>query len=539
MKMTIPRTRKRISLGSAAILLVGSSLLAQVLGFLRTKLVNANFDAVGQHSTDSYFAAFNIPDFFFYTISAGALGVALMPVLADHLARGDRKGMSEIVSSLLNLLSVIMAAVAVVIFVFAEPLIHHIVAPNLGPKQLHDAVVIMRFLCLNPLLFTISGILAATQQSLGRFFFYATAPLFYNGSIIVASSLFSTANGHTGGPAHLGVAGLGIGALVGALLQTIVVCVGTYGTGFRWSPRIAWRRSDFRMVLRQLPPRSLDQGIDQLESIVETNFATRLGPGSVSYYSNAYTLQTAPVLLIGTAISTAVFPRLNNRLSHGRPDLFRSDFLRYLRLIVWIAMPVVVIAFFGRGYLARLIFSKNAPQIALVFGFLMGAIFFRTVYTLMSRWFYAQKDTRTPLYVSIFTITLNVVLAYLLAKPNSYGLQGLAIAQSVVAAVEVFVLMVVMLKRDRKLFNADFWSGIFRIISVTGFSLVAGYITVGFVPLGANDKGLLTLGTKFIIIAFVTLTTHFAISGLFGLEEAQPFWRWIRRVILRPVKVDY
>jgi peptidoglycan biosynthesis protein MviN/MurJ (putative lipid II flippase) len=84
MKMKIPRTSKRISLGSAAILLVGSSLLAQVLGFWRTKLVNANFAPAGIHSTDSYFAAFNIPDFFFFTISAGALGVAFIPVLTDH-----------------------------------------------------------------------------------------------------------------------------------------------------------------------------------------------------------------------------------------------------------------------------------------------------------------------------------------------------------------------------------------------------------------------------------------------------------------------
>ena len=72
MNLKIPRTSKRISLGSVAILLVGSSLLAQVLGFMRTKLVNANFLAVGPHSTDSYFAAFTIPDFFFFTISAGA-----------------------------------------------------------------------------------------------------------------------------------------------------------------------------------------------------------------------------------------------------------------------------------------------------------------------------------------------------------------------------------------------------------------------------------------------------------------------------------
>ncbi len=537
MHLTIPRTRKRISLGSAAILLVGSSLLAQLLGFYRTKLVNANFSPTGPHSTDSYFAAFTIPDFFFFTISAGALGVAFMPVLADYLAKNNRKGMWKLVGSLLNLLTLIMVAAAVVIFVCAEPIMRDIV--HVRPAQLHDSVVIMRFLSLNPLLFTISGILTATQQALGRFFFYATAPLLYNGCIVLAALIFSTANGHQGGPWHMGITGLGIGALVGAVLQLLVVAAGTYGTGFRWTPHISWRSAEFRQVLKNLPPRSIDQGMDQLESIVETRFASRFAVGSVSYYNNAFTLQLAPVLLIGTAISTAVFPRLNNRLSHGRADLFREDFLRYLRLIIWIALPVVVVSYFGRGYLAHLIFSKNSTDIAYLFGFLTVAIFFRTIYAIISRWFYAQKDTKTPLYVSIFTITLNIALADLLTQPGGYGLAGLAIAQSIVAAVEVAILCVVMILRDRALFERTFWSGVFRSVSVTGFSLVAGYVTVGFIPLGAADRGLVTVGTKFLILAGVVLTTHFAISGLFGLEEARPFWRWIRRVLYRPVKIEY
>jgi putative peptidoglycan lipid II flippase len=435
----------------------------------------------------------------------------------------------------MNLLAIVMSVVGVGLFIFAEPIMRHLVAPS----QLHDATTIMRFLSLNPLLFTISGLLTATQQALGRFFFYATAPLLYNGSIIAAAMLFSTANGADGGPGHMGVTGLGLGALVGAVLQLLVVLVGTYGTGYHWTPTIIWRNRDFRQVLRNLPPRSIDQGIDQLESVVEIRFARGLGEGSISYYSNAYTLQLAPVLLIGTAISTAVFPRLNNRLSQGRPDLFRQDFLRYLRLIIWIALPVVVVTFFGRGYLARLIFTRNSGDIANILGFLSIAILFRTIYALVSRWFYAQKDTRTPLYVSIFTITFNIVLAYVLTRPGGYGLAGLALAQSIVAAVEVMILGTIMLIRDPKLFDRQFWSGIIRTISVTGFSLVAGYITVGFIPLGADDRGFITLGAKFMILAGVTLATHFTLSGLFGLEEAQPFWRWLRRLTFRPVRVDY
>ncbi len=535
MQFKIPRTSKHISLGSVAILLVGSSLLAQVLGFLRTKLVNANFSELGPHSTDAYFAASTIPDFFFFTIAAGALGVAFMPVLADHLARGDRKAMWRLVSSLLNLLTAAMVLVAVIIFVFAEPIMRQLVPP----QQLHNAVLIMRFLSLNPLLFTISGILTATQQALGRFFFYATAPLLYNGSMIAATLVFSMADGRTGGPAGLGLVGVGVGALVGALLQLIVVLIGTYGTGFRWTPEIAWKNKDFRQVLRNLPPRSIDQGMDQLESIVETRFAGQLGTGAITYYSNAYTLQLAPVMLIGTAISTAVFPRLNNRLSEGRPDLFRKDFLRFLRLIIWIALPVVVVSFFGRGYLARLIFTRGSGEIAAIFGFLVVAILFRIIYALVSRWFYAQKDTRTPLYVSIFTISFNIVLAYYLSRPTSYGLTGLALAQSIVAATEVLILGAVMLIRDPKLFDREFWSGVYRTVSVTGFSLVAGYITVGFLPLGAGDRGILTLGSKLLVIAGATIITHFVVSGLFDLDEARPFWRWVRQLPFSPLKVDY
>ena len=530
--------RKRVPLASVATLLVATSLVGQILGFLRTKLVNGNFSPVGPNSTDAYFAAFNIPDFFFFTLAAGALGVAFMPVLSDHLQRGDRKGVNEITSSLLNMLALIMFGVGVVIFVFAPALIHHVVAPNLSPEQSHNAVIIMRLIAFNPLLFTISGILTSLQQSLGRFFFYALGPLFYNSCIIASAIIFSTANHHNGGPGEMGLTGLGVGALFGAAAQLLIIAIGMKNTRYQWQPRIMWRAKDFRQVLRQLPSRSVDQGVDQLNSIVETNFARRLGEGNISYYNNAYTLSTAPALLIGTAISTAAFPRLNQRLSQGRPDLFRSDFLQVLRTIIWISAPVAVVCYFARGYLARLIFTRNAPEIALIFGFLVGAIFFRTIYTLVSRWFYSQKDTWTPMFVSLFTISLNVLLAYILSKPGNYGVAGLALAQSIVAMAEVIVLMTIMVIRDRGLLNKQFWGGCARILSVTGFSVIAGFIMISVYPLGANDQGFLTLGTKLGFIAGVVFTVHIAISGLFGLDEARPIFKSLRKLIFKPIKVQ-
>ncbi len=535
MRKYLNRANTKLSISNAAMLLVASSLLGQLLGFLRVKLVNANFPAIGGGSTDAFFAAFKIPDFFFFTIAAGALGVAFMPVLADHLHKHDKKGVWQLSTSLLNFLALIMFVVGLIIFIFAEPLIHNIVAPKLDPEQLHNAVIIMRYIAFNPMLFAISGVLISVQQTFGRFFFYAIAPLIYNVCIIASIFIFRDS---------LGLIGLGVGALIGALLQLGIALLGLIGLDFKYSRLINFNMPDFRKVLRQLPPRSIDMGIMSINSIVDTNFARRLGTGNITFYENAYTLHTAPTLLIGTAISSAVFPQFNKSVAEGKDAEFRNEFLQVLRIIIWIATPVVVICFFGRGYLARMIFSRNAPEIAAIFGFLTGAIFFRTLYTIVSRYFYAQKDTWSPLIDSLFAIGLNIILVMNLSRPQDqggYGVTGIAFAESIVAGCQLLILSTIMLARDPKLLNMKFIGGVGRIVSITGFSVVAAFIMVTLFPLNINDTGFITLGFKLSIISVVTFAVHLGFSSLFGLEEAVPITRKIRsigRLLMRPVKIE-
>jgi putative peptidoglycan lipid II flippase len=529
MKKWLHKANKRVSLGGAASLLIGVALAGQLLGFFRNRLVSTNFTVIDPGSSDAFFAAFQIPDFFFYTIAAGALGVAFIPFLSDHLERGDKEGVWRLTTSLLNLLAIIMLGVAVVIFVFAEPLIHYIVAPKLTGEHFSDAVIIMRLIALNPLLFTLSGILTSVQQTFGRFFFFAIAPLFYNLCIILSVYIFKH---------NIGIVGLGVGALAGALLQLLVASLGLFGLGFKWRPIIAWRSRDFKHIIRQLPARSIDQGIDSINSIVETNRAVHLGAGAVSYYNYALTLHNVPIMLLGTSIATAAFPRLTARLAQHRPDLFRTDFLKILRAMIWMTMPVLVISFFCRAYLARLLFGQAAPPVAIIFGYLTVAIFFRIMYSIISRFFYAQKDTKTPLLVSIFAIGLNIVLAFKLANPNAYGIAGLAMAQSLVALAEVIILVIVMLLRDRRLLNLAFWGGAARILSVTGFSVLATFVMISLLPLHLSDTGIVTLGSKLGLISLVTFLVHVGISSLFGLEEAANVVGKVRQFVVRPVKLS-
>lgn len=528
MKKPFARSTKKISLPGAATLLVVTMLIAQILGFLRTMLVNGNFPIKGAESTDAYFAAFKIPDLFFYVLAAGVLGVVLIPILSEHLEKNDRKGIWALSNSLMNFLAIIMFFVGVGIVIFANQLMH-LVAPNLSPEQFSNATSIMRLVAFNPLFFTLAGVLTATQQVFGRFFFFAISPVVYNLSIIISIFLFKDS---------LGLVGLGVGALIGGFAQFLVALLGVKGLSFHWHPKINFKSVDFRRTLRQLPARSLDQGIDSINSIVETNRARALGEGYVSAYENAFILHTGPVLLIGSSITTAAFPRLASRLAQKRPDLFRKDFRDVLRVLMWLTLPTVVFVYFTRGYLARLVFKRGSPEIALILGFLAIAIFFRVIYSLFSRYFYAHKDTVTPLIVSIFAIFLNIILVFALARPEAYGAAGLALAQSIVSMTEVFVIGVVIYTRDPTIFNREFWNMTTRLISVTGFTIISTFVMISVLPLDLNDSGFFLLGSKLAAIATVSFSTHVLVSALFGFDEGIKVINKLKNFIYRPIKFE-
>ena len=523
MNRFLSRANKRISLGSAAALLAATSFLGIFLGILRTKLINANFNVF---ASDAYFAAFKIPDFIFFTLASGALGVAFLPILSDRLAK-NKESAWEVASYILNFLGLIALVASLLLMVFADPLMRYVVAPGFTPQQLELSVSIMRIVSVNVFIFSISTILSTVQQAVGRFFFIAIAPLFYNASIIASIFIFGDS---------LGVVGLSLGVAFGAVLQLLVVTLGMAGLNFSYSPLIDFKNKSFKEVLRVLPARAIDQGIDSINAIVETRFASRLVTGSVTWYENALVLHYAPISLIGNSISTAAFPRLTDRLAQGRTDLFRKEFIIVLRTMIWIALPVVVVSFFTRAYLARIIFARSSSEIAMIFGFLSIAIFFRIMYTIISRYFYAHKDTKTPLYVSLFVIALNIYLAYTLSKPTAYGVAGLAIAQSVVALTEVMILVAIMIHRDRKLFTREFLQSVTRMVAITGFTAIATYMAIQFFPLVQSDTGFVLL-IKLSIITTVTFTVHMVMSYIFDMPEAKAVVNKARRMALAAIKV--
>ena len=513
----------RLPIQLAAFLLAGSTLLSLLFGFFRMRLLNGTYLDTYPTGYDAYIAAFTVPDFMFFILVSGALSVSFIPVFNQRLASGNKKSAWELSTSMINFMALITLVTSILIIIFAEPLLRYVIAPGLSESGMALATSMMRVIAVNPFLFAIATVIASMQQAVGRFTFYALAPTIYNIGIIIGLLWF------TGGITIFGVQifeggimGVALGVVLGSILQLIVSSIGLLGLGFDYRFKIYWKNKGFRKVLSLLPARSLDQGMDYLVGIAETNLASRMAAGTVAVYNNVLTLHMAPINLIGVAISTAAFPKMTERLSTGRMDLFKNELQTVIRVIIWLALPVSVITFFARGYLINFIKNGGDALMAGLLGALVVAILFRSIYHIAARSFYAQQDTKTPLYISIFSIGLNIALAVWLSMALDMGLYGLAWAQSIAAFVEVVILFAIMSVRIKGLFDRVFVGAVVRMASAAGFMAIVSYASVQLLQLAVSDQSFQATFPKFMAIVIIDLGAYLWLSRLFKLPEADP-----------------
>lgn len=538
-RSTVTKINQRLNVKLAATIMASSTLLSSLLGFFRDRLLNSAYmpsknGALAGYPVglDAYTAAFMVPDFMFAVLVSGALSVTFIPVFNERWVKGNKQSAWQISSSMINFMALITMAASVLIIIFADPLMKYLIAPGLSESGHALAVSMMQVIAVNPFIFAVAAVIASIQQAVGRFMFCALAPMLYNVGIIIGTVWF------TGGVNLFGwqifdggIMGVALGVVLGSFLQLIVSAVGLAGLGFDYNFKIYWRNKGFRKVLSLLPARSVDQGMDYVVSLVEVNLASRLVDGMVRAYQQALTLHMMPINLIGVAISNAAFPQLTEHLGEGRNDLFQKDLRSLLRIIFWMALPMSVVIFFTRGYVVHFISNGGDQLIAGILGCLVVAILFRTIYHMAARAFYARQDTKTPLYISIFSISLNIILAIVLSMVLKMGAYGLAWAQSTVAVLEVVVLLAVMNRQMPKLFDMTFVRAIFKMILAGIVTGVVCYIGVLVLPFRYHDDSFFSAFPKFVIISMVSFGAYAVASKWLKLPEIDPILARLKKVL--------
>lgn len=543
-RQAVTKVNQRLTVKLAASLLAGSMLLSSLLGFWRDRLLNAAYMPNKEAGLagyvvglDAYTAAFMVPDFMFAILVSGALSVTFIPVFNERWTKGNKQSAWQISSSMINFMALTTLAASVLIIIFADPLVRYFIAPGMSESGHALAVSMMRVIAVNPFIFAIAAVIASIQQAVGRFTFYALAPMIYNIGIIIGTVWFTNGINIFGWQIFEGgIMGVALGVVLGSVMQLIVSAVGLVGLGFDYEFKLHWRNRGFRKVLSLLPARSVDQGMDYAVSLVEVNLASRLGDGVIRAYQQALTLHMMPINLIGVAVSNAAFPQLTEHLGNNRQDLFQKDLRQLLRVIIWMAMPVSVITFFTRGYVVHFIRNTGDPMMAGILGCLVVAILFRTIYHMAARAFYAQQDTKTPLNISFAAIGLNVVLAIVLSMVLKMGAYGLAWAQSTVAVIEVVILFVVLEKRIPHLFDASFVVAILRMIMASTVAGIVCYLMLQVLPFRESDSSFFSAFPKFMIIAGVSFLAYGLMSRMLKLPEVEPIIRQVNKFLF--VRLD-
>lgn len=536
-KSVVALANRKLSVQFAAIVLASSTLISALLGIFRDRLLNSYYLDTYPTGIDAYTAAFTIPDFLFFILTSGALAVSFIPVFNQRLIAGNKKSAWELSSSLLNLMALLTLAASVLIMLFADPLVRYVVGPGLDESGTILAINMMRVIAINPFLFSISTILSSIQQALGRFVFYALAPALYNIGILIGIVWF------TGGVNIFGwqlfdggIMGVALGVVLGAVLQLFVSLVGLIGLGFDYEFKINWKNQGFRSVLKLLPARSLDQGVDYINTIVTTNLSSRMGAGALRSYNQAYSLSQMPVSLVGVAISTAFFPKLTEELCEGKEAQYRKTFRTALSTIIWIAMPVAIIAFFARGYVVSFIKNGGDTLIASILATLIISIFANSVFHIATRGFYAHQDTRTPFIVSILSVGMTIVLAIIFTLLGC-GPEGLGWAQSIGAVVEVIVLLVLLQRRsNHQLLDHGFWRSFLKIAVATAVTGCVAYSMTKFFPLMASDDSFFNIFPKFCLITLVSLVVYLIAGWFLNIDQVQPVLEKLKRIVTKKSK---
>lgn len=429
----------RSGLVRAGVILSATFLISRALGYLRTVVLGATFGAGPE--LDAFFAAFRVPDLIFQLVAAGAMGSALIPVLAGLMASGERAHAWRVVATLANLLLAVMTVLAVAAFIGA-PLLVRALAPGFDEAALAMTTELTRIMLAAPVLLSLGSIATAALNAEGRFTAAAIAPIVYNIAIIAAAALL--------GPT-IGVTALAWGVVAGALGHVLIQLPALLGLGFR--PRIGIDLADWaaRRVLGLLAPRALGLGASQFTFIVMTALASSLGEGAISSFTIAFALLQIPVGVIGVPLGVVIFPSISREHALGATAAYVGMVTRAVRLIIFAMIPIAALGIVLRAPVVELLFGygkfdvasieRTAATLAL---FLLGLPAHAAI-AVLARAFYARQDTRTPVAAAVLAVVVNTIFGVLLVGP--LDLPGLALAIATAAWIEAAMLLVALGRR--------------------------------------------------------------------------------------------
>ncbi len=457
---------------SAASLIMAMIGVSMVLGLIRQRVLASYFEP---NTLSLFFAAFRLPDAIFQVLVFGTFSSAFIPVFTKTLKEGEKKSW-QLAGKVVSIgLAIFMLLVAVV-GLFA-PQIYSFIAPGFGMEGNRQIAFLARILFVAQGFFVVSYVLTGVLESLRRFLVPALAPIFYNLGIILGTIVLTP---------YLGLTAPAIGVVIGAFAHFIIQYPLSRKLGFRftWDFKVD---DDVRKIGKLALPRVIDLGFDQIGKSTELFLSSIISKASYTYYTFANSLQLLPVTLFGTSLAKAVLPMLST--ADGNKKEFRKILLTAIYQAMFFTFPLAATLIALRIPAVRLIYGtkmfnwQSTVQTSTVLSVFAVSIVFQTLMSILSRSFFALHDTKTPVKVSFIGLVLLVIGDFFLVKGFGLGVWSLAASFAFSVLVESVLLLILIDKKIKGIFNTKF---IWHTLKIIFSTLVSG--SVMFFMLKIFDK---------------------------------------------------
>lgn len=521
------QNRRIESIGGAALVIAFSGVLSRILGFLRDRMLASTFGA--GDALDAYYAAFRIPDLFYGLLIAGALSAAFIPLFTE-LQEEDKYESWRLTNGLIHAVILVLGILSIFGILFA-PLLVALLVPGFGTEQQAVTVTLTRIMLLSPLLLGLSAIFGGVLVSLKRFVAYSLAPVIYNLGIIFGIWFLV--------PIY-GIYGVAWGVVIGALLHMLVQYPAFLSSGFVATKEsfFFWRDKRLREVICLMIPRSLSMGITQVSLFVVTIFASTLSVGSLAAFNFANNIQSVPLGIFGLAFSLAAFPVLSAYAAKKKHEDFFYSVINTSKRILFFVIPLSIAIVLFRAQFVRIILGtgefdwEDTIMTFEILRYFALSLFAQCLIPLFARSFFALKNTKTPLYIAIFSEVIHI-LALIFLLPY-FEERALALSFSIGTIVNFVLLYLTLRKQSPVWKDKDFFLPVSKMVLAAFVAGVVAQVSKSVFALTTDELDtFIEVFLQLLAGLLIGGGVYVAVSALLRVEELGLIHKLIFQKLLR------
>ena len=445
-------TLPAVSLLKSASVVSMLTLASRITGMARELLIASTFGASAL--TDAFNVAFRIPNLFRRFFAEGAFSQAFVPVLAATRTRDGEEATRALIDRVASVLAWALLLLSI-IGVVGAPLLVWVMASGLSPRGFEMAVVMTRWMFPYIAFMSLVALAAGVLNTWRRFAVPAATPVLLNLCMIGAAWLGAPWLKALGLEPIYALAG---GVLLGGVLQLTVQLLAlkklglTPHVGVRWSAlRDAWADPGTKSILKLMGPALLGVSVAHFSMLINTQIASHLAPGSVSWITYADRLMEFPTALLGVAMGVVLMPQLAAARAAGDSAKYSAMLDWGLRLVLLLALPsAVALVAFARPLVAVLyhygvMTEHDVQQITYaLMGWGVGLIGIVAI-KVLAPGYYASQDTRTPVRVAMAVLLITQLLNIALVPVFRHAALTLSIGLG--AMINALWLLLGLLKR--------------------------------------------------------------------------------------------